>query len=66
MGFLAAGMVWNKPLPTVLASLLLAAISVSGNSMEISTGLPASAAQILLTLVLLTIFAMGRRKQNVQ
>lgn len=64
MGFLAAGMAWNKPIPTIFSALLLAAISVSGNSMEISTGLPASTAQILMTLVLITILAVGRRRHH--
>ncbi|HEY0828876.1 MAG TPA: ABC transporter permease [Bacilli bacterium] len=63
LGFLASWMAWNHPLWLVGTAFVIGMISVAGNSLEISSGLPASSVQILMALVLFAILAVGRRKQ---
>jgi ABC-type uncharacterized transport system permease subunit len=63
LGFLASWMAWNHPLALIGTAFIIAMISVAGNSMEMTSGLPASSVQILLALVLFSILAVGRRKK---
>lgn len=64
MGFLTAGMVGNSPIWAIFSALLIGALDVAGNGMEIATGLPAATMQILIMLVLLTIMAVGGKKKS--
>jgi ABC-type uncharacterized transport system permease subunit len=64
IGFLAAWIAWNHPLWAVVTAFLLGAISVAGNAMEMTSGLPSSSVSILMGLILLTVLAIGRRKQS--
>ena len=43
---------------------MLAALSACGTTLEISTGLRSSASTILMAIILLTIFGLGRRKRD--
>jgi len=63
LGFLAAWMARNDPLRCVGTAFLIGAITVAGNALEISSGLPASSMHILLSIVLLAILASGRRER---
>ncbi|MSQ14353.1 MAG: ABC transporter permease [Dehalococcoidia bacterium] len=58
-GFLAAWMVSHHPLWLLGSSLLLAAIVVSGDALQITSGLPSSTVGILTALVLLGVLARG-------
>ncbi|WP_456846588.1 ABC transporter permease [Cellulomonas sp. P5_C6] len=63
VAFLASWLSRHKPLPLLLASLVLAAIAVSGNSLQIGSGLPAATVNILMGLVLLAVLGWtGPRK----
>jgi general nucleoside transport system permease protein len=62
LGFLAAWMAWNRPLWCIATSFLIGALTVAGNALEITSGLPSSAMNILMALVLFGILAAGRRK----
>ena len=64
LGFLAAWMSWNHPIGLIITSFVIAAISVAGDNLQISSGLPSSSVNILMSVVLLTILALGRRKQR--
>jgi simple sugar transport system permease protein len=64
IGFLAAWIAWNHPLWTIVTAFLLGAISVAGNAMEMTSGLPSSSVSILMGLILLTVLAIGRGKQS--
>lgn len=64
MGFLTAGMVSNSPVLAIFSALLIGALDVAGNGMEIATGLPAATMQILIMLVLLTIMAVGGKRHE--
>ena len=55
VAFLASWLSRHEPLPLLLASLVLAAIAVSGNSLQIGSGLPAASVNILMGLVLLAV-----------
>jgi ABC-type uncharacterized transport system permease subunit len=60
LGFLAAWMAWNHPLRLIVTSLLIGMISVTGNTLQMNSGLPASSVNILMALVLL--FLLGSRR----
>jgi simple sugar transport system permease protein len=62
-GFLASWLARHQPLKIVAASLLLAAIAVAGNALQLSSHLPGSAVNILMAVVLLAVLA--RRPQVV-
>lgn len=62
LGFLASWMAWNHPLGLIGTALIIGAISVAGNSLEINSGLPSSSVNILMALVLFAILAVGKRR----
>lgn len=64
MGFLATGIVGDNPLLAIPSSLMLAALSASGTTLELSTGLRAAASTIFMSIILLTIFALGKRRKS--
>jgi general nucleoside transport system permease protein len=55
VAFLASWLARHRPLPLLVASLALAAIAVSGNSLQIGSGLPAGTVNILMGLVLIAV-----------
>lgn len=55
VAFLASWLARHRPLPLLLASLALAAIAVSGNSLQIGSGLPAGTVNILMGLLLIAV-----------
>ena len=61
LGFLAAWMAWNSPIRLVITAFVLGMITVAGNSLEISSGLPSSSVHILMGLVLFFLLGIGRR-----
>ncbi len=63
VAFLASWLARHRPMPLLLASLGLAAIAVSGNSLQIGSGLPAGSVNILMGLVLIAVLGWtGPRK----
>lgn len=64
LGFLAAWMAWNNPLAAILTALIIGFLSVSGNVLEFSSGLPSSATQILMAVVLIAILWRGKEKKT--
>ncbi|HWS57457.1 MAG TPA: ABC transporter permease [Actinotalea sp.] len=63
VAFLASWLARHRPLPLLLASLALAAIAVSGNSLQIGSGLPAASVNILMGLILVAVLGWtGSRK----
>lgn len=63
LGFLATGIAGGSALVSIITSFMLSALSVCGTSLEITTGLRSAASTILMSIILLTIFALGRRKR---
>lgn len=63
-GFLATGIVGDNPILAIFSSFMLSALSACGTTLEINTGLRAAASTIFMSVILLTIFALGRRKRE--
>ena len=64
IGFLASWLAGHRPLRVVVAALALAAIAVSGNSLQIASGLPAATVNILMGLVLIAVLGWtGTRRK---
>ena len=60
LGFLAAWTAWNRPLWIIVSAFLLGAISVSGNSLEMISGLPSSIVNVFMALILFAVLAAER------
>jgi simple sugar transport system permease protein len=61
IGFLVAWMAGNHPLLIIPFAILLAAISVGGNALEMHSGLNSSIVLILMGFILIVILAIGKR-----
>jgi ABC-type uncharacterized transport system permease subunit len=59
VGFLASWLAMHRPARVGLAALLLAAIAMAGDSLQIDSGLPAASLNVLMALVLLVV--LGRK-----
>jgi len=66
IGFLASWLGRHKPLYVVLSALLLSAIVIGGDSLQIDSKLPAASVNVLMALVLLMVFGFGRKKAVAQ
>lgn len=64
LGFLASWMALNHSLWLVVTAFLIGIISVGGNALQISSGLPSSSVNILMALVLFAILALGQKKEE--
>jgi simple sugar transport system permease protein len=61
IGFLATWLVAHRPLQIVAASLVLGALSVGGDSLQIDAGLPSTSVYTLMAIVLIVaLFVRGR------
>jgi simple sugar transport system permease protein len=66
IGFLASWLVGHRPLAILGSALLLAAISVGGDSLQIDHGLPSTSVYVVMALVLLVALAVrgGARERE--
>lgn len=62
IAFLASWLARHHPLKAAAAAFVLAAISVSGDSLQIDSSLPAATVNVLMALILLAVFGWTRRK----
>jgi general nucleoside transport system permease protein len=60
--FLASWLGRHRPVRVLFAALLLAALAVGGDSLQLDSKLPAASVNVLIALVLLGAFGMSRRK----
>ncbi|MDQ7909483.1 hypothetical protein RB614_33665 [Phytohabitans sp. ZYX-F-186] len=60
VGFLASWLALHRPLRVGLAALLLAAIAMGGDSLQIDSGLPAASLNVLMAVVLLVVLGTRR------
>jgi ABC-type uncharacterized transport system permease subunit len=58
IGFLGSWLVGHRPLAIIGAGLLLGAISVGGDSLQIDLGLPSTSVYVVMALVLLGVLAV--------
>jgi ABC-type uncharacterized transport system permease subunit len=63
IGFLASWLAAHKPLRVGLAALLLAAIAMAGDSLQIHSNLPAASVNVLMAIVLLCVLGTNLRKR---
>lgn len=63
VGFLASWLARHRPVSAATGALVLAAISVSGDSLQIDSALPAATVNVLMALVLLAVFGWTRVKR---
>jgi simple sugar transport system permease protein len=61
VGFLASWLARHKPLGVAVAAFALSAIAISGDSLQLDSGLPAASVNVLMAVVLLFVFGFGRR-----
>lgn len=66
IGFLASWLAGHRPLPVALSAIALAAISVSGDSLQIDSQMPAATVNVLMAFLLLAAFGFtaARRKTS--
>lgn len=61
VGFLASWLAAHKPLRVAGAAVLLAAIAMAGDSLQIDSGLPAASVNVLMAVVLLVVLGANLR-----
>ena len=61
-GFLASWLVGHRPLPVLIASFLLAALAVAGDSLQLDAALPAATVNILTAFLLIAVLGFTQRK----
>ncbi len=64
IAFLASWLARHKPLNVAGAALLLSAIAIAGDSLQLDSGLPAAAVNVLMGLVLLAVMGRGMTKSR--
>jgi ABC-type uncharacterized transport system permease subunit len=63
VGFLASWLAGHRPLRVGLAALLLAAIAMAGDSLQIHSNLPAASVNVLMAVVLLVVLGTNLRQR---
>jgi simple sugar transport system permease protein len=63
IGFLASWLARHQPIKVAFSALLLAAISISGTSLQLDSKLPAATVNILMALVLLAVFGFSASRK---
>lgn len=64
VGFLASWLALHRPLRVASAALLLAAIAMAGDSLQIDANLPAASVNVLMAMVLLVVLGFTRRSKK--
>ena len=64
IAFLASWLARHKPIHVAVAALVLAAISVSGDSLQLDSQLPAATVNVLMALVLLAVFGWTSKRAD--
>jgi general nucleoside transport system permease protein len=62
IGFLASWLARHRPGWVVFSVALLAAIAITGDSLQLDAKLPAASVNVLMALVLLGVFGFGKRR----
>ena len=65
IAFLASWLARHSPVKVALAAVLLSAIAIGGDSLQIDSGLPAASVNVLMAVVLLAVFGWSRRRPTV-
>ncbi|GAA1800057.1 ABC transporter permease [Luedemannella flava] len=65
IGFLVSWLAGHRPLRVAAAAVLLAAIAMAGDSLQINSGLPAASVNVLMAVVLLVVLGSNLRSRKV-
>jgi simple sugar transport system permease protein len=65
IAFLAAWLARHDPIKVAGAAVLLAVIAIGGDSLQVDSGLPAAAVNVLMGLVLVAVMGRGRARATV-
>ena len=65
VAFLGSWLAGHRPIGVLLSCLLLSAIAVGGDSLQLDAGLPAASVNVLMALLLLGVFGFGRKLRSV-
>lgn len=63
IAYLASWLAKHKPIPLLGATLLLSAVAIGGDSLQIDSQLPAASVNVLMALLLLGVFGWGQFKR---
>ena len=63
IAFLASWLARHKPLGVIGSCVLLSAIAIGGDSLQLDAGLPAAGVNVLMALLLLGVFGFGRKRE---
>ena len=63
IAYLASWLAKHKPIPLLGATLLLSAVAIGGDSLQIDSQLPAASVNVLMALLLLGVFGWGQFKK---
>lgn len=64
IGFLASWLARHDPPKVAIAALVLGAISITGDSLQIDSQLPAATVNVLMALVLIAVFGFAGKRQT--
>jgi simple sugar transport system permease protein len=64
VAFLASWLARHRPIGVVASCVLLSAIVISGDSLQLDAGLPGASVNVLMALVLLGVFGFARRRRT--
>lgn len=62
IAFLASWLARHSPAKVAGAAVLLAAVAIAGDSLQLDAGLPAAAVNVLMGLILLAVMGRGQRR----
>jgi ABC-type uncharacterized transport system permease subunit len=65
VAFLASWLARHDPVKVAMSALLLGAISISGDSLQINSQLPAATVNVLMALVLIAVFGFASKRKAV-
>jgi simple sugar transport system permease protein len=62
VAFLASWLARHRPVGVTGAAVLLTAIAIGGDSLQLDAGLPAASVNVLMALVLLGVFGFSKKR----
>jgi len=66
VGFLVSWLAGHRPFRVAAAALLLAAIAMAGDSLQINSGLPAASVNVLMAVVLLVVLGSNLKRRKAE
>ena len=64
VAFLGSWLARHRPIGVTLSCILLSAIAITGDSLQLDSELPAASVNVLMALVLLGVFGFGKKRKS--